>query len=600
VPGERTKVKATVDSARGEADDEAFLRNVPLFADLSEAQRSRILAAATMVRVSAGGFLFHEGDAGDALYVVRHGRLEVVQGDRVIRVLGAGEALGELALLTEGERSASVRARRETELLKLSRAEFTDLLEGDAAFAVALTRTLGRQLQRTAVVSAPVTRSAHVITVVPLQRDMLDAAARLGDALVAELGAGPSSVDVLRGDELSGGGEQAADAGAFGRLLDRCEHEHDHVVLVSRPFGDTAADGLWTDFCLRQADRVVGVCDPGAGSPPTGVPVTDLVSMTRVLRGQAVGPWLDALSPEAHHHVDPGGRFDKGVARMARRLAGRAVGVVLSGGGARGMAHIGVLAALDDAGVEIDRLGGTSFGSFVAGLSAMGLTPTEMVAVFREELVARKAFNDYTVPRHSLIKARKAEAMLLRVFGHRRIEELDRPFFAVSADLLTGDEVVHRRGPVAVGVGISMCLPGLVPPVVSGARLLVDGGVLNNLPVDVMADTGEGPVVAVDVMRRPAPTKSVEGRERTARRSSPFGLFSADDKLPSLVDTLARSTVLGSWRRAEANRSRAVVVIAPELVDVGLMEFRRLDAIVERGRVAAEAALAAFPVAHWT
>jgi len=548
-----------------------FLRHLPLFADLSDAQRARVLAAAEVVRVPAGAWLFQAGDPGDALYVVRHGRLEVVQGDTVIRVLGSGAALGELALLAEGVRSASVRARRETEVLRVSREQFAELLAGDAAFAVALTRTLADQLQRTSVAPAPPAPTATVITVLALHPSMADAAARVARALAARLSAQGDDVELLRGDEVQ------ADAGEYGRVLDRCECDFDHVVLAtSGGEGGDGDDGLWDDFCLRQADRVVGVVDPTAVSPGPGVTsaVTDLVAYTPVVRSAAITPWLDALAPSAHHHVDPGRGFEEGMARLARRLAGRSVGVVLSGGGARGLAHIGALAALREAGVEVDRFGGTSMGSFVAGLAALGLTPAEMLAVCREELVLRKPFNDYTVPRHSLIKAHKAGAMLARVFGDRRAEELDSPFFSVSADLLSGTEVVHRRGPLAVAVGVSMSLPGLVPPVAHAERVLVDGGVLNNLPVDVMAAAGEGPIIAVDVMRRPGGGRDGAG-------------------LPSLVDTLARSTVLGSWRRAEANRALAALVVSPELADVGLLEFRRLESIVERGRAAAEAALAA-------
>lgn len=591
MPGERIR-EGRIDHA---TEGEAFLRHVPIFADLTREQRARVLAKATVERVPAGGWLFREGDAGDALYVVRTGRLEVVRGGVVIRVLGAGAALGELALLTGGPRSASVRARRETEVLKVGRDEFAGLLD-DTAFAVALTRAVGEQLQRTAVAAAPTTRSATVITVVALHAGLpLGLAARVAEALRRTLTGLGLSVELLRGVDVDASADLDFDAGAYGRILDRAERAHDHVVLVA----EGSEDPEWEQFCLRQGDRVVGLVDPaGAGKNgpgPRRPPVTDMVFVNRVARAPLITPWLGAFAPEAVHHVDPGPRFDALSARLARRLAGRAWGVCLSGGGARGLAHIGVFQALDEAGVEVDRLGGTSMGSFVAGLAGLGLSSSEMREVARDELVERRPFADYTVPRHGLIKARRAEAMLLRVFGHRHVEELDRPFFSISADLLSGEEVVHDRGPVAVAVGISMCLPGLVAPIVSGDRLLVDGGVLNNLPVDVLAATGEGPVIAVDVMRKPAAPSARSRTARPARTSSPFGLFTSNEELPSLVDTLVRSTVIGSQRRAERNRAAAAVVIAPDLHDVGLLEWKRIDAIIERGYTAASAALAAAP-----
>lgn len=590
MPGERTSDTEVQSSA-------AFLRQVPLFAGLTDAQRSAAAASSTMVRVPAGAWLFREGDAGDALYVVRTGRLEVLRGDVVIRVLGAGAALGELALVTEGDRSASVRARRETEVLRLGREDFASLL-ADPAFAVALTRALGEQLQKTAVATPVEGRSSRVITVVPLGRAMAPVARRLAESLRATLAGLGLKTELLRGVEVDASADLDFDEGTYGRLLDRCERVNDHVLLLA----EGSDDPEWDTFCLRQADRVVGVVDPAAGGPGGAggaagrLPVvTDLVFVNRVPRSEYVVPWLDAVKPGAYHHVDGGTRFEVGAARVGRRLAGRSLGLVLSGGGARGLAHIGVLQALGESGLVVDRLGGTSMGSFVAGLGALGMSIDEMLAAARQELADKKPFADYTIPRHALIKARRAEHMLYRVFGRRRVEELDRPWFAVSADLLTGEEVVHDRGPVAVGVGISMCLPGLVPPVPAGDKLLVDGGVLNNLPVDIMSATGEGPVVAVDVMRKPQAGQGKAVRSRAAsRKPSPFGLFSTESVLPGLVDTLARSTVLGSQRRAEANRAAAALVISPELADVGLLEWRRLDAIVERGYQAGMTALADF------
>src|SRR5581483_3924455 len=117
------------------------------------------------------------------------------------------------------------------------------------------------------------------------------------------------------------------------------------------------------------------------------------------------------------------------------------------------------------------------------------------------------------------------------------IEELATPFFTLSADLVSSGLVVHRRGSLAEAVGAGMSIPGLMPPVPHAGRLLVDGGVLDNLPVDAMAESTEGPIVAVDVARR------LEPADAEAQR-----------RLPSIVETLSRATLLGSVERAERNR----------------------------------------------
>src|SRR4029453_7342496 len=218
-----------------------------------------------------------------------------------------------------------------------------------------------------------------------------------------------------------------------------------------------------------------------------------------------IPPLRAAVSPRTHHVVPAGSGFADGVARVARRLTGRSLGIVLSGGGARGFAHIGALGALADARFEIDRLGGCSMGSLIAALAASGAGSEEIADSCRAELVRCSPFTDYTLPRVALIRSRKAGAMLERLFGTTLVEELERPLFPASADLLSSRLVVHRRGTVVYAVGASMSIPGVAPPVRRAGRLLVDGGVLNNLPVDHMAETGEGPVVAVDVIRRLEP-----------------------------------------------------------------------------------------------
>jgi predicted acylesterase/phospholipase RssA len=231
-----------------------------------------------------------------------------------------------------------------------------------------------------------------------------------------------------------------------------------------------------------------------------------------------------------------------------------------------------VVGALQDARLEIDRVGGCSIGALIGALVAEGMSAAEMRDVCAREFVRRSPFNDYTLPRASLIRARKARRMLERIFGERRIEELSRPLYTVSADLLSSRLVVHARGPIVEAVGASMSIPGIAPPLQRDGGLLVDGGVLNNLPVDLMAEADEGPIVAVDVIRR-----------------MPDG--GSAPPLPTITETLSRATVLGSVERAERNRALATLLITPEVQDIPLRDFHSLDRAIEAGRRAAEETL---------
>jgi NTE family protein len=535
------------------------LADAALFGTLPERVREELLEAAEPMRIAAQEWLFREGDPADRLYFVVSGRLRVgIERDgglQVVRLLGPGSAIGELAILTGSRRSASVRAVRDSELLELDGKRFLELLARDQDLGGALLSSLARQLQQSGGLTEP-DAPPTVFTLAPVPgteaRPLWDALCRAFTAL------GTTAV------------VEEPDTDDWGRELAALEAGHDHVLLLA-PEGN----GAWAEFCLRQADRSVLAA---TGPPPAALQVPEGcdVAFLSSAAARSLSDWRDAVRPRTHHVVSDGD--EQGAARVARRLTGRSLGLVLSGGGARAYAHIGVIEVLAGEGIEIDRIGGTSMGAFIGAMVAMGMEPAQMVETVRREVAQRHAFSDYTVPRHALIRARRAETMFRRVLGELTVEELPRPLFTISADLLTGAMVVHDEGLVWEAVGASMAVPGLAPPLARGSTLLIDGGILNNLPIDVMAAREPGPVVAVDVMHKIAP---------------PDGDGSAATALPTILEVLSRATVLASIQRADANRGLARVVISPDVHDLSLRDFRRIEPAVDAGRRAAEEALAA-------
>lgn len=537
------------------------LAGVSLLSRLDTAMIGQLAELGDQVTLEAGEWLFRQGDDGEVLYVVLAGRLEVVSADgridSVVRTLTFGDVVGELSVLGSGPRSASVRARRDSTLLGLSRRTITVMCQSNPTFALALLESVGEKLRtRTSADPVPAPRS-QVLTIVAL-----DAAASVRDVSAALRHALAGWGDVAHlpnGDTI--------DRASWSTYVDAYERHHDFVVLDAA--SSEPADP-WREFCTRQGDRVLGI----AGTAPVGRHARherwDLVVTGAAGQSAATRQWITLVRPRTHHRVR-GEQTGADIDRLARRITGRSRGLVLSGGGARGLAHLGVLAELVEAGVTIDRIGGTSMGAFVAALFATGRSPQEMEAVCRAELVEAKPFRDFTWPRVALIRARRAQAMLTRVFGDTHFEDLVTDCFSVSADLSTAEVVVARRGPLVEAVGASMSLPGLAPPVRSGGRMLVDGGVLNNVPVDVMATTMEGPVIAVDVLSR--------------------RLVATSGRLPSIVDTLTRASVMGSRDQLTARLAAAETVIAPDVGSVGLLDFFRFDELVAAGRRAAREAL---------
>ncbi len=537
-------------------------RAVPLFAELDVPLLERLAGASEELAVHAGDVVLREGDVADAFYVVRAGLLEVLRDDDAgrVRLLRTGMPFGELALLGGGTRTATVRAVRDTKLWRLSRTVFDACLASEPAFARVMLAAVSALVFESAPWAAAAPAPRSVLSIVPLHESV--PVGSVIDGLCRTLGRASVMRRPLEPQE------------SWPRLVEEKEELGIPVLLVAE-----VARDQWFEFCVREADRVVALAD--LARPLMGLEggvAPDLVCVGS-RRWGAIARALAAIAPRAHHVIDDRDR-DESVARMARRVCGMSVGVVMSGGGARGLAHVGVLQALESAGVRVDRFGGTSMGALVSALAAQGRPLVEMARCLRHELAERKPFSDYVVPRVSLIRARRAGLMLGRLLGDAAIEDLSRDFFCVSSDLVSANPVVHRRGPLMEAVGASMSLPGVAPPVRVGESLLVDGGVLDNLPVDTMVSTGEGPVIAVDVLARGMPG---------ARRASRGG---ADPALPGILETIARSTTLASRRSAEEQRSLAALTIAPDLAGISLFDFRRFDEIVSVGRLAGERALA--------
>ncbi len=344
----------------------------------------------------AGEHLFREGDPVGSVFIVAAGRLDVVMDDEVLRVLGPGDVVGELALLAEAPRSASVSARRDSRVLEVGREDFDALLADEPGFARALLRETGAQLQASRALAAPAPSPGATIAVVGLDdRVPLD---DILPALLGELGAaGPATLmDPADRDDDAGRAE----------LLERLERDHDHVVLAGRD-GDA-----WTAFAVRQADRVIAVAGDGDAAP--FAERADLHGAELLVwsgRAGAATEWLDALASQTLYLVRPGAA-QRDLGRAARRIAGRSVGIVFSGGGARAFAHIGVLDEFRAAGIEIDRVGGCSMGALLGAMYALGMEPDEIDARCYEEWVRRRPLTDYRIPRHSLIKGERIAAML--------------------------------------------------------------------------------------------------------------------------------------------------------------------------------------------
>jgi predicted acylesterase/phospholipase RssA len=270
--------------------------------------------------------------------------------------------------------------------------------------------------------------------------------------------------------------------------------------------------------------------------------------------------------------------------RLARLASGHGVGLVLSGGGARGFAHLGAHRALREAGVPIDSVGGCSMGAPIAAGIALDLPLADL------ETLAEAQFSgllDYTIPIVSLIKGRRITRNIEATLGTADIEDLWIPFYCVSTNLTTSRLEVHRRGPVATFVRASVAIPGILPPVPHGDDLLVDGGVLNNLPVEMMRSDGAiGTVIAVDVAPPSGPkARSAYGMSVSGWRALFTMARRKELVYPRLTTVLLRSMLTGAvHNQREAMRDGVVdLLLFLHLPGIGLLEFDRVRSVALAG-----------------
>jgi NTE family protein/lysophospholipid hydrolase len=575
-----------------------YLATVPMFAGLDSAALTELDLAANWVRLEGGQTLFRQGDRPDYLYIVVRGRLEVVVGDPghedVVNHLGRGAVVGEVALFSGEPRTATVRAIRDSELLRLSREALHAFVMRQPQSALEMLRVLSTRVRPV----PPSRRDTLVstIAVVPPRGSATTAwATRLVDALSAH---GPTlhATRAFVERELAGHGELENDASraAVGRWLHEQEDRFKYTVFECDP-----TPSSWTDLCLRHADLVliaaVAGDEPAASElhrrivDDRGLPRRVPAELVLLHPDGASNPrgtarWLNTIPVRRHHHVrlDRDGDF----ARLARFIVGKAVSVAFSGGGARALAHIGVIRAMQDCGIPIDAVAGVSAGCFVSAFHAMGHEVDKMLAIAWDGIGTYKPTQEVTFPMVAFLSGERSVFMFKKMFDVE-IEDLWLPFCCLSTNLSRATIVIHDRGSLWKAIRASTSVPGIYSPVCVNGELLVDGGVLNNLPADVMRARYNGTVVAsdvsmaVDLTTDQAELTEVSGWPLFWSGVKPFGK-KQKRSLPHIFEILMRTATLSSVHHGETVVASADLYMRLPVDGVATLDWAAGPLLVER------------------
>src|SRR5665213_1248572 len=547
-----------------------------VFDSLDAEARASLEAELAWFSVPSGHELYRPGDLSSGLFMVLTGCLGIIIGavtqDEPAALIRPGEVVGEYGLLLDRPQGATCVAIRDTSIAWLSKDGFARLVrkhpESVLPFAAQLIDVLGRALSfRRRSFTIPKT-----VGLIPLHQGApVD---RIAAALVAAAVKAGHKAILL----------DSAAAGRSHDFIQIVETEHDVVIYC----GDTA-DSDWTRTCIRQSDRVL-LTAVAAEAPREQAALLEqikrlpwrqaellLVQQEGIRPPAPAAGWLSQFSVPFHSHVRLSSTSD--MARLARYVTGRGLGLVLSGGGARGFAHIGVIKALREARIPIDLVGGTSIGAIIAAGVALEWDDKEMYERMHAAFVRSNPLDDFTVPIFALTKGRKVERRLRRHFAEARAEDMWRPYFAVASNLTNGEVAVLRSGLLWRALRASTAIPGLLPPVIEKGDVLADGGVMNNLPCDVMDAMRRGPVIGVDVSRYRTPDMTGAHTKTLLRR-----LFVPSDYGgPGMISLLLRAATVGGTIQTRSSRDHADLLLDPPLELIAIRDWRSFDHAMEQG-----------------
>jgi predicted acylesterase/phospholipase RssA len=571
-----------------------------LVGDASPELVEAVLGRVEWLNLASGSTLFGFGDPSDAAYLVLRGRLRVTipsdgaDGDETfVRDLGRGEIVGELGLINDEPRSATVRAVRETALARLAAADFLDLIGSHPGLALGVANAVLRR----AVTKGTSGAGSVAVAAFGVGSEFVDG---LAAAMAAH---GPLERLSRRGVEarvappwITGGDDDGSGSERLATLLADAESSSGRLLLEADP-----SISAWTARALRSADLLVVAVRPEPSQD-------DDVAALRVVEARQDVPHLDTWLVVVHppgldrpvgtHRSRARYRADAVVhvredvpadlERLGRLASGRGVGLVLGGGGARGFAHFGVYRALTELGVPIDHIGGSSMGAVLGAVISLDLGYEEMLEAAESQF---RGIIDYTLPVVALAKGKRAGRQLTAMFGGWAFEDLWTPYFCVSTSLTRSVSVVHDSGDLVRALRASLSIPGVFPPTPIGDDLHVDAGVLDNLPVGVMRTRpGVGTVIAVDVAPPTGPrAKADYGLHVAGWSALRAGLGRRRSIYPRISAVLMRSMILASMR----DRDRVVVsgdadlYLDLDLRGVGLLDFERVRPVADAGYEAA-------------
>ena len=574
-----------------------LFQNLTLLGGMTRTAIDALFAQGSVVRLNSGDELFAQGSESDALYVLLQGRLLAIGFDPVMNTehvsgfIQPGEVVGEMGLISHRPRSLTIRSQLDSLLFRLGDVQFSELLDQHPEILTPITRSLIARLQQTLTRSHGA-RCPQTVMLIPANQSVkIDL---FLEGLKSTLSQSHFKTIIVTEHDAKGQLGSQDNPSDLLNWMASLDNDYDFVF-----YSCTDPNSDWFRYGLQFAERFVVIAN---GNSPVHYDrrvidnldsknrqhyVKELVLLyeTNATELSNVSNWLHGVNYYRHHHVDL--QHNNSIERFCRFVTGNANALVLAGGGTRGWAHVGAMRAFHEHGMEFDLVGGTSAGSVVAAIYATGADyehlKNTMDMMLRASLDVVK-FTNYTWPIVSITNARANTELLQRVFSNTHIEQLERLFFCVSCNISNSQETIHTQGLLWQAIRASCSVPGLAPPVAIDGDLYVDGGIVNNMPVDIARHRldGLGHIVAVDL--------SMTKDEKEHYYFPPIlslphllahrlKLIKRDYRFTTLGNIIMATMMASSERRGAENRELADLVIRPSLQGYGMMDDARDDLI---------------------
>lgn len=533
---------------------------------------SSIYERSSLLHYLKGEKVITEGEEGSDMFILISGSLNAfINKDNTeveVGFITAGECVGEMALLGNSVRSASIRCRRNSLLLKISRSTFLEVnQEQRGESSIELSKTLIKRLKRSNLQVRTEKKHSKFIALVDVNGHM---DMRSFEEKFTDYWGNERKVKVLHSSDI-----QQLDEIQLALRINELE-SFDYVLM-------SASDSQSAELVASNSDKTVYFASEADHDKIKSLNFNILNHDELVLAytdtPKDLSSWFSYFPPERifKFHIERQDHLE----RVIRLISETAICLVLGGGGAHGLSIIGVVKALNEAGIPIDTIGGTSIGSIMGSAFAMDWPFDDIYKKVEYDISKHNPLNDYTWPFVSLIKGNKMKKVLKKHFD-LDIELCWKNLFIVAANLSTASTEVMNTGPLDRSIASSIAIPGILPPQLFRKSLLIDGGVLNNLPADIMRNRYNGHIISVDVVS--SKSRVIEHKYRLNNWQLIKNTFTGNRKnyVPNTMSTLMKAVTLASAERSTDKEAVSAIYLRPR-IKKGFLAWKEMDAFVTEG-----------------